>query len=92
MVLQVVAIRDAKVGFLTPAFEQSEETAIRNFSHAVVNSDSILASYCKDFALYRIGTFDNDSGVLAPEPIPVHLYEASDAIRYFGTPEVRKDV
>lgn len=91
MVLQVVAIRDSKVGFLTPAFEQNEETAIRNFSHAVVNSDSILLSYCKDFALYRIGTYDNDSGLITPEPIPVHLYEAADAVRYFGRSEVPKD-
>lgn len=80
MVLGVYAIRDVKVGFLAPTVERSELTAIRGFSHAVLNSTDILSSYAKDFALYRIGQYDNDTGVLTPEPIPVHVFEAVDAL------------
>lgn len=84
MVLGVYAIRDVKVGFLTPTVEQNERVAIRNFSHAVVNSQSVLSSYAKDFALYRLGTYDNDTGVITPDPLPVHVYEAADAFTQFG--------
>lgn len=84
MMLNIYAVRDVKTGFMTPTFDQSDATAIRNFSHAVVNSDTILSSYCKDFALYRLGTYDNDTGTLTPEPLPVHVYEAADALRNFG--------
>lgn len=80
----VVSIRDVKTGFMTPQFEINEQSAIRNFCHAVVNSDSVLASYCKDFALYRLGYFDSDSGKFVPEDLPVLLYEATDALRNFG--------
>lgn len=79
MVLGVYAIHDAKVGFLTPTVEQNERVAIRNFCHAVVNSQSILSSFAKDFALYRIGTYDNDTGAIVSDPLPVHVYEAVDA-------------
>lgn len=84
MVLGIYAIRDAKVGFLTPTVEQNGRVAIRNFSHAVVNSQSVLSSYAKDFALYRLGTYDNDTGAIVPEPLPVHVYEAADAFAQFG--------
>lgn len=84
MVLGIYAIRDVKVGFLTPTVEQNERVAIRNFSHAVANSQSVLSSYAKDFALYRLGTYDNDTGAIVPEPLPVHVYEAADAFAKFG--------
>lgn len=79
----VYAMRDVKVGFLTPSVDVNDESAIRNFTHAVVNSDSILFSHAKDFALYRIGTYDSDVGTLDPQ-MPVHLFEATDAVRSFG--------
>lgn len=86
MIYSVYAIRDVKTGFMTPTFDQNDQTAIRNFSHAVVNSDTILSSFCKDFSLYRLGSFDSDSGLLTREELPVHLYEAADALRLGGAP------
>lgn len=84
MIVNVYAMRDVKTGFLTPSFDSNDETAIRNFSHAVINSDSIIFSFAQDFSLYRIGSYDSDTGILSPEPLPVHLYEAVDSIRNFG--------
>lgn len=84
LILNVYCIRDVKTGFLTPTFDSNDETAIRNFSHAVINSDSVLFSFAKDFSLYRLGTFDSDSGLLTREQLPFHLYEATDSIRNFG--------
>lgn len=87
MIYNVYAIRDIKTGFMTPTFDVNDQTAIRNFSHAVVNSDTVLFSYAKDFSLYRLGTYDSDTGSLVPEPQPVFLYEAVDAVRAFGGDE-----
>lgn len=83
MMYGVYAMRDAKVGFLTPSVDVNDDSAIRNFTHAVVNSDSILYSHAKDFALYRIGSYDSDAGTLVPQ-LPQHLYEAVDSVRAFG--------
>lgn len=85
MIYGVYSVRDVKTGFMTPTIEVNDASAIRNFSHAVVNSDSILASYASDFALYRIASFDSDSAVIVPESVPFHLYDAAAAIRFFGT-------
>lgn len=86
MLYGVYSIRDVKTGFMTPTIESNDDSAIRNFSHAVVNSDSILFSFASDFALYRIASFDSDSAAIVPETVPVHLYDAAAAIRSFGTP------
>lgn len=87
MILGVYCMRDVKTGFMTPTFDVNDQTSIRNFSHSVVNSDSVLFSFAKDFALYKLGEFDSDSGRISPYDLPVHLYEAADAIRNFGTPD-----
>lgn len=84
MNLGVYCMRDVKTGFMTPTFDVNDQTAIRNFSHSVVNSDSILFSFAKDFSLYKLGEFDSDSGCIIPLDLPKHLYEAADAVRNFG--------
>ncbi|WGL31333.1 nonstructural protein [Dipodfec virus UOA04_Rod_939] len=83
MIYGVYAMRDVKVGFLTPSVDVNDQTAVRNFVHAVVNSESVLYSHAKDFALYRIGSYDSDMGTLEPQ-LPQHLYEATDAVRSLG--------
>lgn len=80
MIYGVYVIRDVKVGFLTPTFDVNDQSAIRNFCHAVVSSDSILSTYASDFSLYRIGSYDSDDGFLSPLCPSVHLFEASDAL------------
>lgn len=81
MIYSVYAIRDVHTGFMTPTVDVNDQAAIRNFSHAVINSDTVLFSHAKDFALYRLASFDSDSGLFVPEALPQHLYEAADAIR-----------
>lgn len=66
----VFAIRDAVIGYLTPTVEQSDAAAIRNFAHAAMAPDSLMRSHANDFSLYRIGSYDTESGALfacAPE-------------------------
>lgn len=78
------AIRDVKTGFMTPTIENSDEAAARNFTHSVVNSDTILYSFAQDFSLYKIGTYDSDSALVTPiSPIQLIL-EGATAARYNG--------
>lgn len=82
MTLGVYSIRDAKVGFLNPTFEISDDVAMRNFAHAVTHSDSILKSSSKDFSLWKIGLFDSNSGelIMAAHEEFRPIIEATDCI------------
>ena len=55
-------IRDVKVGFLAPQVDQSDQSAIRNFSFAVNGNDGIMNFSPKDFDLYKVGEFESEDG------------------------------
>lgn len=82
----VYSIRDVRTGFLTPTVEINDDVAVRNFSHAVQTGETVFWTHAADFALYRIGSFDVDTGRLTPEQLPVLVLEAYDVIRQLGTP------
>lgn len=81
MKFNVYSIRDSKTGFLSPTFEVNDAVAMRNFEHAVVNSDSVLFSHARDFDLYKIGTFDSDTGKILPLELPIILCSGSSCMR-----------
>lgn len=63
----VFSIRDFKTGFLAPTCEVNESVAVRNFEHAVLQSEQTLFfSHPEDYALFRIGHYDSDTGDLIP--------------------------
>lgn len=80
MIYGVYAMRDVKVGFLTPTFDVNDESAKRNFSFAVLNSDSVLSSFANDFSFYKLGEYDSESGLLRPLSLPLYLFDASAAL------------
>lgn len=67
MIFGVYAMRDIKTGFMTPSLDPNDDAAVRNFYHAVSQSAGVLFTFPVDFSLYRIGSFDSDTGVLVPE-------------------------
>lgn len=74
MILKVFSVLDAKVGvFGNPWYEQYEAAAIRNFSDAVVdgsNPNNMWHKHPEDFALYLIGEFNNENGLIkAVQPV-----------------------
>lgn len=83
MIFTVYAIRDVKTGFMTPTIQANDDVAVRDFTHAVVNSDGVLNSFCADFSLYSLGTFDSDTGVLSPLLLPTLVVDGVSAIRSF---------
>lgn len=81
MKFNAYSIRDSKTGFLQPTFEVNDQVAMRNFSHAVQNSDSILFTHARDFDLYKIGNFDSDTGRLMPVEVPVLIMSGSSCLK-----------
>lgn len=76
MIYHVYCIRDRLVGFLTPTIDQSDPVAMRNFEMSIdsVKRDrSLMAFRPSDYALYRIGDFDTDTGELLPTVPPVTI-------------------
>lgn len=82
MKLYFYSIRDALTGFMTPVLEQNDAVAMRNFAMACdrSSSDPTLMRYRPaDFFLYRLGSFDSESGVIDPLS-PPFLVCAGDSI------------
>lgn len=70
MILGVYAIQDRLSGYLQPTFEINDAVALRNFEHAVLEGGSLLDSHASDYQLCRIGSYDDQTGVLTPaDPI-----------------------
>ena len=64
MLFNVYCMRDEMSGYLTPTFEQNDNIAIRNFKFAINRPDTIIYANPKHFDLYKIGTFDTDTGII----------------------------
>lgn len=76
----IYSIRDAKVGFMTPTIDVNDASAARNFEHAVLNSATLMNSHPGDYALYRIGEFDEESGAVNGV-MPVHVIDAVGVVK-----------
>lgn len=73
----IISYRDKKVGFSPPQCEQSETAAIRGFAYAINSRDGMMNFAPNDYELYKIGSFDTDTGLIVPESIPVLLVSGS---------------
>lgn len=80
MIYGLYAIKDAKSTFMPCNADLNDACAIRNFEHAVRQPDSLLRSHPNDYALYRVGTYDNETGVIDAEP-PVQLCDAAQCLK-----------
>jgi hypothetical protein len=84
MKLGMYAIKDAKTGFMTPTVDANDASALRNFEHAVNQPDSLLNSHPNDFSLFKLASFDTDSGVCEVLPVPFVVADASEVLRREG--------
>lgn len=87
MVRPIYAIRDKKVGFMSPMVDQNDETAKRNFAFAVQHNDSMFMAFPDDYDLYRIGEFNSESGEIV-SALPEFICSA----RQFLVKDVVSDV
>lgn len=59
-------------GFMAPAAHQNEEQAIRAFSYDINSSEmNVIKANPEDFNLQLVGTYDTDTGEIAPLPIKI---------------------
>lgn len=74
---KVFAIKDQKAHvFMPPWLKGSAGEAERDFRTVVNQKDSIFGQYPKDFDLYQLGTFDDNSGKFKLLDSPLHLISA----------------
>lgn len=71
MKLSVYAIRDNKVGFMQPFVDSNDASAMRGFGFAV-NGQGVMSYSPADYDLFRVGSFDTDTGKLEEE-LPVNI-------------------
>lgn len=65
MILALYSVQDSKSGlFFTPYAAPNAGVALRMFTDAIKNPNSEIAKHPEDYALYEIGTMDNQTSKL----------------------------
>lgn len=79
MIYGVYAIYDSAANvFTAPTIDISDASAVRSFQQAIANSGSVMNFKPDDFSLFQVGTFDVETGELAPFTPPSRLVVGSD--------------
>lgn len=81
MIYGVYAIKDAKTSFMPCNVDYNDASAIRNFEHAVMAPDSLMRSHPADYTLYRLGSYNTDSGIIVSEADPQQIADAASVVR-----------
>lgn len=77
MIKNLYSIKDRLQGFMSPFYDVNDEIAMRNFDSAAQKNDIIWFNP-DEFSLYRLGSYNDESGLLVSEPTPVFLMQAID--------------
>ena len=80
MISGIYAIKDAKSSFMPCIVDVNDATAIRNFENSVRRVDSLLASHPNDFGFFKLGVYDDNTGVITPLETPKMLCDASQCL------------
>ena len=82
MKMMIFAVRDELNGFGQLFTAPTEAFAKRDMSAAVNNdkSNSAIAYSPKDFSLYKLGVFDDTTGVVESLTVPEFIVRGSDLI------------
>lgn len=68
MIHQIYGLKDNLANvFMQPQLFQNENVALRNFSE-IINGTGIFKNNPADFELWRLGEFDDQNGVIIPNP------------------------
>lgn len=79
MVLVACSVFDVKASaYMQPFFVPNTSMAIRSFGDAVVNPETGISKHPEDFQLFKVGEFDDNSGLFSPVPVPEYLSKAVD--------------
>lgn len=82
MLYGVFSIYDSAIkAWLPPIYAKNKGDMLRQFSDAVNNKDSILAKHPSDYALYEVGTWDDDKCLFDLQKQPVRLGLALEFVK-----------
>ena len=71
MIVQIYSVYDKKASsYLQPFYIQNEGMAIRAISELVHDTDHAFHKHSEDYALFRIGLYDDSKGTIEPEINP----------------------
>jgi len=77
MVLQFFAVKDIKGNIFNRPFpEINQVNAIRGLSVVVNDPNSQISHFPQDFELFRVGTFNDETGIIIAEERPVFIESA----------------
>lgn len=71
----IYSIRDLLNGFSVPMCDFNDSTSKRNFKNALSSNQNANRG---DYDLFRIGSFDVDTGIVTPEINPVLIMRGVD--------------
>lgn len=72
------SVLDSKSGTYGAPFSSiSDGTATRDFQHVVNDPATLFCNHSSDFSLYRVGEFDEDTGLVSGYPVPQFVVNAS---------------
>jgi len=74
MIKFVFSVYDNKArAFSTPFFSPRQEMAVRDFTAAARDPQSVINQFPEDYTLYEIGEFDDDNATFNThtEPLPL---------------------
>ncbi len=72
MRLNTYTIFDTAAGaYMRPFFLQADSQAIRSFKDIALDKDHAVGQHPEDYSLVRVGTFDDQTGLIHPETVEV---------------------
>lgn len=83
MIYNLYSVRDVKTSFAAPFIDVSDASAERGFMFAFQNQSNLMHFSPADFALYRVGLFDTESGHLTDQ-LPEFICDATKFSRNVG--------
>lgn len=83
MVVKMYSLLDGKGKvYSKPFYANNDGEALRSFAEAVNNKDLVCGKYPEDFSLFRVGEWDDNTGMLSPaDIIPVYIAKAIDFVK-----------
>jgi len=79
MKLQCFSIKDVAVGaFSQPFYARSRAEAVRMLQDTMATREHQFSKHPQDFGLYRVGEWDDQTGVFEPYSVPEHMVQLLD--------------
>lgn len=82
MIIRCYSVYDRKAQvFHAPYYAPTDGAAVRTFSDAVADPNSMLGRHPNDYVLYFVGTFDDSRALMEPKSPVDHVIDASSLVK-----------